>query len=314
MDDRLEPVATAVARGAKRLAGPGRDGGHRRLALLVLPLALALAPGAGAAQTFANDNDITIPYYATATPYPSAIEVSGVNGVVADLSVGLNGLTHAHPADVDVLLVGPQGQTALVLSDVGAGHPVSGVTLTLDDEAAAALPERDPLTAGTFRPTNARGFDLFDSGDIFPGAPDQNGSSALSAFDGTNPNGTWRLYVRDDDGGALGSLAGWSLEIAPGGAPAAGNDAYRAQEDRALKRDAARGVLANDADPDGGALTAALVSGPAKGTLTLRPDGSFAYKPRRNFSGTDRFVYEVTDAQGFTDQATVTIKVAARPG
>src|SRR5205814_8549496 len=41
----------------------------------------------------------------------------------------------------------------------------------------------------------------------------------------------------------------------------------------------APGVLSNDTDPDGDRLSAQLVSGPARGTLHLNPDGSFSYLP-----------------------------------
>ncbi len=37
---------------------------------------------------------------------------------------------------------------------------------------------------------------------------------SLSAFDGTDPNGDWRLFIDDDDSGLGGVLTGgWSLEI-----------------------------------------------------------------------------------------------------
>ena len=61
-------------------------------------------------------------------------------------------------------------------------------------------------------------------------------------------------------------------------------------------------------------LSAALVSDPAQGKLTLNPDGFFAYAPTRNFAGTDRVVCAVTNAAGFADRATATIKVTDRPG
>jgi len=95
--------------------------------------------------------------------------------------------------------------------------------------------------------------------------------------------------------------------------PTAAGDAYRVTEDRALRRGTAEGVLVNDADPDGDALAAKVVRGPRNGTLRLKADGSFAYTPKRDFHGTDRFTYEVRDGKGGTATATATIKVLPRP-
>src|SRR3989449_9460409 len=54
---------------------------------------------------------------------------------------------------------------------------------------------------------------------------------------------------------------------------AANDDIYTPPEDTQLTV-SAPGVLANDTDADGDALTAVLVSGPSHGTLTLNADGS----------------------------------------
>ena len=59
---------------------------------------------------------------------------------------------------------------------------------------------------------------------------------------------------------------------------------------------AAPGVLHNDLAPAGNALIAKLVSGPAHGSVTLRPDGSFTYPPAAGFSGTDTFTYLAQDS------------------
>ncbi|AKO96993.1 VCBS repeat protein [Marinovum algicola DG 898] len=80
-------------------------------------------------------------------------------------------------------------------------------------------------------------------------------------------------------------------------------------------------VLDNDNVPDL-VYTVSLVSGPAEGVLTFNPgvpgspDGSFSFDPNGDFEdlalGQSRdvtFTYEVTDANGDTDQATVTITV-----
>ena len=71
---------------------------------------------------------------------------------------------------------------------------------------------------------------------------------------------------------------------------------------------AAQGVLANDYDLDGDAMTASLVTGPRSGTLTFNSDGSFVYTPSSSFFGSVSFTYQVS-AGGQTDTATVTILV-----
>lgn len=143
----------------------------------------------------------------TASPYPSTITVSGMTGVVGVVNVTLTGFSHAFPDDVDIFLKGPTGANAIILSDVGGSIGVSNLNIVLDDNAASSLPDAGPLTSGTFKPTNV------GAGDTFPTqAP--SGGSVLSAFNGTNPNGVWSLYVVDDANSQAGSIGSWSLSIA----------------------------------------------------------------------------------------------------
>ena len=58
--------------------------------------------------------------------------------------------------------------------------------------------------------------------------------------------------------------------------PVAVGDAYTTLEDTVLTV-AAPGVLGNDSDPEGNPITAQLVTGPTRGTLTLNANGSFTY-------------------------------------
>ena len=85
------------------------------------------------------------------------------------------------------------------------------VRLTLDDEATASLPLAQ-LTDGIFLPSDASGPRL-DPDTFAAPAPAPNGNLAFSAFDGANPNGTWRLFVMDDASGAAGEIRGWGLRI-----------------------------------------------------------------------------------------------------
>ncbi len=69
------------------------------------------------------------------------------------------------------------------------------------------------------------------------------------------------------------------------------------------------GILQNDADADGDALTAVLVAEPEHGSLVLNPDGGFVYTPTPGFNGTDSFQYKANDGNADSNIATVTIDV-----
>jgi subtilisin-like proprotein convertase family protein len=160
--------------------------------------------------TFCNTTTITIPDSGPGSPYPSNIAVSGLYSTLTNVNVILQRLTHTYPDDIDVLLVGPAGQNLIIMSDVGGTFGVADITLTLDDAAATLLPDAGPLTTGTFRPNNV------GAGDPFPApAPAPSAATQLNVFNGTNPNGTWSLYVVDDSPGDLGQFqTGWCLVLA----------------------------------------------------------------------------------------------------
>lgn len=171
--------------------------------------ALTLAEGPSQ-QTFNGSGSISVPSSGTASPYPSTISVSGVPGAVVGVTVTLNNINHTYPDDLDVLLVGPAGQSVILMSDVGGSADLVNVTLTFDDAATQELPDNSQLYPGTYRPTNKSPSETFPS-PAPSGAPSGTG---LWVFNGVNPNGTWSLYVMDDASGDAGSIAGgWSLTI-----------------------------------------------------------------------------------------------------
>ncbi|MCB9735371.1 MAG: tandem-95 repeat protein [Deltaproteobacteria bacterium] len=92
-------------------------------------------------------------------------------------------------------------------------------------------------------------------------------------------------------------------------APVGAADAYEVDEDAVLTV-AAPGVLANDADPEGDALTAAVVTAPAHGALTLAADGGFTYTPDADFAGADAFAY--TAGAGVAASEAVTVSLTVR--
>lgn len=87
-----------------------------------------------------------------------------------------------------------------------------------------------------------------------------------------------------------------------GGAPAASGDVFSTGAGVALSV-SAPGVLANDSDPNGDALSAQLLDSVGHGSLTLSSNGAFTYTPAAGFVGTDQFTYRVT-AGGQTSAST----------
>ncbi len=73
------------------------------------------------------------------------------------------------------------------------------------------------------------------------------------------------------------------------------------------------GVLGNDSDLDGDPMTALLVSGPSKGSLSLNPDGSFSYIANKGSIGTDSFTYKVRSFGADSAPTAVTLTIGASP-
>jgi VCBS repeat-containing protein len=126
-----------------------------------------------------------------------------------------------------------------------------------------------------------------------------------------NYNGPDSFSYQASDGDLESGLVTVTIDVfAISDAISALDDTYAVDEDATLSVDAP-GVLANDEDPDGGSLSAALVSSPEHGELTLEADGSFTYTPEPDYNGSDTFVYRAEQGEFEFQEATVTIEVAA---
>lgn len=88
--------------------------------------------------------------------------------------------------------------------------------------------------------------------------------------------------------------------------PVAGDDQFAVPFASPLQVPAP-GVLANDHYRDGDPLTLAVVSQPAIGTATLNQDGSFVYAFPADLVGSVSFTYQIADAGGPGNVATVTL-------
>jgi len=162
--------------------------------------------------SFTNSGLITINDHTTASPYPSVINVSGVDGVISKVTVGLNSVSHTAPSDIDALVVSPDNVPTLVMAHAGFAG-ISRVNLIFDDAAAGLLPTNGVIASGTYKPTAYLPVPSLPV--PAPPAPiGGNYTSRLSTFNGQNPNGAWSLFVFDDtslDAGAISN--GWRVDF-----------------------------------------------------------------------------------------------------
>ena len=195
----------------------------------------------------------------------------------ATVTIGVTPLNDAPVATVQSVTTAEDTPTAITL----AGSDVDGDDLTF----AVATPPQHGTLSGS--------------------APD------LTYTPAADFNGSDSFTFTADDGTATSTPAIVSISVTPvNDAPVATADVYATSEETLLTV-AAPGVLANDSDLDGDALTVVGVSSTAHGTLTLATDGSFTYLPDAFFAGSDTFVYKAGDGLATSNPVTVTVNVHA---
>ncbi|WP_119793381.1 zinc-dependent metalloprotease [Flavobacterium anhuiense] len=114
------------------------------------------------------------------------VSVPASSGSVSDVNVSVN-VTHARFSDLTMQIISPSG-TVVTLFNKNCGSTNSTFALQFDDSGAA-------LNCNTTT-----------SQIVIP-------STALSAFNGENPQGNWTFRVLDDTVGALGTINSASVNI-----------------------------------------------------------------------------------------------------
>ena len=202
------------------------------------------------------------------------------------------------------------GALAIVVADVDATAPQVTLTaangvITLASTAGLTFSAGDGLGNVTMTFTGSvAAINAALNGLEF--LPDLNFSGAASIAVAVSDLG------QSGAGGTLTAAGSIAIAVtAANDAPVAIADGYVIAEDGTLTVNAAAGVLANDTDSDGPAMTAVVVSGPANGVLVLNADGSFTYVPNGDFFGTDSFVYQASD--GTLQSAATTVSITVTP-
>ena len=310
------------------------------------PLTFTITPAAGAngsilpspAQTVNYGDSLTF----TATPNTGYLVNSWtVDGTVAQAggsTFTLNNITANHTVNVTFMPESvislaqvrinptPTVQIPLLLAAQGDENSLAGsiifnpallgnpqMTLVSDDAAGMLLLNGSQVASGQL------GFGIaLPPGQTFPAGPCQ---LAILTFDVLNTQNIGPIPLTFSDQPVSRDLSDVNAEdiaalwqngsVTVNHPPVAVYDAYTLNENTTLTV-AGPGVLGNDSDPDGDALTAVLVTPPAHGTVTLNTDGSFSYTPQHNYVyalGVDSFTYQAYDGLAYSNTATVTLTV-----
>ncbi len=120
--------------------------------------------------------------------------------------------------------------------------------------------------------------------------------------------GTDSFTYQASDGYSWGSAVTVSIEVT-NQLPTANSDVLAVQASSGTTFVSAPGVLGNDSDGDGQALTAVLDCYPTNGAVYLNADGSYGYTPNPGYVGTDSFSYHASDGWSSSSSTAVTITV-----
>jgi CSLREA domain-containing protein len=181
---------------------------------------------------------------------------------------------------------------------IGGGNGTGAFNQT-GDQVGVTDPKLDPL--GSYGgPTQTHRLQS-DSPAIDAGPPTDGDPTACPPPD-TDQRGVSRPQ------GSACDIGAFELEsTSTNSPPTAVDDSATTNEDNSVTIN----VLANDADPDGDALTVGSVTQPTNGSAVLNSDNTVTYTPKRDFNGIDTFTYTISDAEGETTTATVTVTVNA---
>ncbi len=182
------------------------------------------------ATQYENLSNIAINSGGAADLYPSIITVNGLPYPVGAMRVTIYDYSAAAPGNVDFLLVGPGGQKFVLIADAGGLSPTGPATLTFSDTVGQIVPFNGPLTTGDFEPTSYGAVADFPApapvgpynlpGSTIGGTGAQMmGGNTAGTFAGSNANGTWKLYVREQSTSSftpatvVGNIGGWGIDF-----------------------------------------------------------------------------------------------------
>jgi len=133
-----------------------------------------------------------------------------------------------------------------------------------------------------------------------------NSDGTLNYTPSANFNGTDTItYSVSDGNGGLATATVTITVTSVNDAPIAVDDSVTINEDSS---DNTITILTNDSDADGDSLTITSATS-ENGQVTINGNGALNYTPNANFNGTDIITYSISDGNGGSDTAVVTVTV-----
>lgn len=273
-----------------------------------------------------DDPNFTLTVYINDQPYTDSIFIDPDTGdwtytypedgdpLSGDITVGAE-YTATHPKNGKVQTTTAEPYTFTIDSGAATNTPPTAVndTPSIDEDVQSVgnvLANDSDLDGDTLSVTQFEvGGITYNAGDTANLAEgdltlDSNGSWTFTPA--TNYNGdvpTVTYWVSD---GETTSTASLTITVDPiNDAPVAANDTVVTDEGTPVQFD----VLDNDTDVDDDQLFVSSASNGTNGQVTINADGSITYTPNAGFAGEDTFTYDVSDGNGGTDTATVTVTV-----
>ena len=186
-------------------------------------------------------------------------------------------------------------------------NPVNDLPQAVNDEAATS--EGQPVTISVLANDSDVDEDNLSVTQVTQGAHGSvtiNAGTTVTYSPGTNFFGSDGFTYTVSDGHGGSDTASVLVNVTEvNGAPNALNDSATTNEDQAI----AINVLANDTDPDGDTLSLIEITQGTHGSVVDLGGGSLRYRPQENYHGGDSFAYVVSDGNGESDEALVSLTI-----